>query len=242
MGRQQQWRGPGPGGSPSLTLSNVPVNGQTVKDTLGYRLYDTYRVKAGTAVSLSEFIFFQIPRGQQQAGQNFATQYTKTLIDTNMDAAGQLQKGRFFVISSIQCRIITTGATDTTYGSSGPGTEMPTDPTGAASVGAANLEKAILEAGFMTFKVDNRDYEQGKMIHFPSPYGISGFAGAGVSTTDAVAIANNGFGRPYRLPIERRIDGLRQFNVTGQFAYAFTPQRNFNIEVCLEGYLYRDVV
>lgn len=240
--RGQQYRGPGPNNTPVLTMDNTPVNGQTLKDTLGYRLYDTYRVKAGTAVSLSQFLFFQVPQGQQQAGQNFATQYSKTLIDTNMESAGQLQKGRFFVVTSIQCRVITTGATDTTYGSSGPGTEMPTDPTGAASVGAANLEKAILEAGFMTFKIDNREYEQGKMIHFPSPYGISGFAGAGVSTTDAVAIANNGFGRPYRLPIERRIDGLRNFNVAAQFAYAFTPQRNFNIEVCLEGTLYRSVV
>lgn len=240
--RGQQYRGPGPNNTPVLTMDNTPVNGQALKDTLGYRLYDTYRVKAGTAVSLSQFLFFQVPQGQQQAGQNFATQYSKTLIDTNMESAGQLQKGRFFVVTSIQCRVIMTGATDTTYGSSGPGTEMPTDPTGAASVGAANLEKAILEAGFMTFKIDNREYEQGKMIHFPSPYGISGFAGAGVSTTDAVAIANNGFGRPYRLPIERRIDGLRNFNVAAQFAYAFTPQRNFNIEVCLEGTLYRSVI
>jgi hypothetical protein len=186
-------------------------------------------------------LFFQTPQGQQQAGQNFATQYTKTLIDTNMETAGQLPKGQYFDVSSIQCRVITTGATDTTYGSSGPGTEMPTDPTGAASVGAANLEKAIVEAGFMTFKIENREYEQGKLIHFPSPYGFTGFAGAGVSTTDAVAIVNNGFGRPFRLDPHRHIDGLRNFNVTMQFAYAFTPQRNFNVEVCLEGVLYRDI-
>src|SRR5262249_23314491 len=151
----------------------------------------------------SEFFFFQIPLGGQQAGLNFATQYAKTLQDTNIKAAGQIQKGRLFRISSMQIRVLETGATDTTYGSSGAGTELPTNPAGAAVVSAVNEEKAILEAGFCTFKVDDRDFEQGKFIHFPSPYGISGFAGSGApggsgAGTDAIAVANNGFGRFYQ--------------------------------------------
>ena len=76
-------------------------------------------------------------------------------------------------------------------------------------------------------------------------YDTTRFAGGGIpgtANTDAVAIANNGFGRPYRFPIPRYIDGLRQFNVTAQFAYAITPTRNCNIECCLEGFLYRSVV
>ncbi len=238
--------GPGPQGSPVLTMNGIKSpTGAFYKDAFGYRLYDTFRIKAGTALNTSTFLFFQIPIGQQQAGLNFTTQYAKTLIDTNMQSAGQIQKGRLFVIHSMQIRLIESGATDTTYGSSGAGTEMPTAPAGAAAVSLVNEEKALLEGGFATFQVDNRDFEQGKFIHFPSSYGISGFAGGGIpgtSNTDAVAVANNGFGRPYRFPIPRYIDGLRQFQVQAQFAYAITPTRNSNLECCLEGMLYRDIL
>jgi hypothetical protein len=240
-----QFSGPGPGGQPVLTGDDVMINGKLVKDALGYRLYDTFRAVAGTAMPTNVFNFFQIPQGAQTGGFNFTTQYSKTLIDTNIGTNGQIPKGRFFQIHSVQCRVLMTGATDTTYGSSGIATQMPTNAAGAAAISAVNEEKEILEAGFLTFVVDDRSFEQGKLIHFPSPYGISGFAGGGIpgtSNTDAVAIANNGFGRPYRLPVIRNLDGLRQFRVDVQFAYAFTPNRNFNLEVCLEGLLYRPVL
>lgn len=244
-------QGPGPGGMPALTLDyyefDDPKTGakSVWKDAYGYRLYDTVRIKAGTALSTAEFQFFQIPVGQNTTGLNFATSYPKTFIDTNIKAAGQIQKGRLFRIISMQIRLVESGATDTTYGSSGAGTEMPTAPTGAAAVSAVNEEKALLEGSFYTFQVDDRDFEQGKGIHFPSPYGFSGFAGGGIpgtSNTDAVAVVNNGFGRFYQFPVIRNIDGLRQFTVKGQFAYAITPTRNSNIECCLEGLLYRSVV
>jgi hypothetical protein len=241
-----QYKGMGPGGAPTLTMDEyVAPNGQRIKDAYGYRLYDTFRIKAGTALPTNTFLFFQVALGGQVAGLNFTTQYAKTKIDTNLQSSGQIQKGRLFVIHSMQIRLIESGATDTTYGSSGAGTELPTAPAGAAAVSLVNEEKALLEGGFCTFQVDNRDYEEGKFIHFPSPYGISGFAGGGIpgtSNTDAVAVANNGFGRPYRFPIPRYIDGLRQFQVAAQFAYAITPTRNSNLECCLEGFLYRSVV
>lgn len=241
-----KYKGPGYAGAPALTMAAVKApDGSLWKDAYGLRLYDTFRIKAGTVLPTSQFLFFQQPLGSQQAGLNFAAQYAKTLMDTNMQSNGQIQKGRLFVVHSMQIRLIESGATDTTYGSAGAGTEMPTAPAGAAAVSAVNEEKALLEAGFVTFQVDNRDFEQGKFIHFPSPYGISGFAGGGVpgtTNTDTVAVANNGFGRPYRFPIPRYLDGLRQFQVAGQFGYGITPTRNANLECCLEGFLYRDVV
>lgn len=245
-----QLQGVGPGGMPSLTLDSYTYtnrDGQqmTFKDAYGYRLYDTWRIKAGTAIPTSEFQFFQIPQGGQQTGLNFATQYPKTVIDTNIKAAGQIQKGRLFRIISMQVRLLETGATDTTYGSSGVGTELPTAPAGAAAVSVANEFQALMEGSFYTFQVDDRDYEQGKGSHFPSPYGYSGFAGGGIpgtSNTDTVAIVNNGFGRFYQFPVIRNIDGLRQFSVAFQFPYAITPTRNSRLECCLEGLLYRSVV
>lgn len=239
--------GPGPGGAPVLTLDQIPMNGQILKDAYGYRLYDTWRFVAGTAVSTAEFLFFQTPVGGTQTGQNFSTTYTKTLIDTNMPAQGQIPKGRFFRIRSMHVRVLMTGATDTTYGSSGIATQMPTNALGAAVVSAVNEEKEILEGGFVTFRVDDRSFEQGKLIHFPTPYGLSGFAGSGApggsgAGTDAIAAVNNGFGRPYVFPVLRNLDGLRLFSVAMQFPYPFTPNRNFNLEVTLEGLLYRPVL
>jgi hypothetical protein len=215
------------------------------KDAYGYRLYDTVRVKGGVAIPTSPFNFFTIPNGQQTAGLNFAATYIKSDIDTNGEAAGQIPKGQFFDIHSMQIRIIETGAKDTSYGSSGAGTELPTDATPLSAVSASNESKMILEASFYTFHVGNKDYESGKGLHFPSPYGISGFAGGPIQgesdNVDVVAITNNGFGRPYRFPVQRSLDGLRQFKVVGSFAYPITPVANFNIECCLEGILYRDV-
>ena len=245
-----QLTGPGPGGLPSLTLDNYAYtnrDGQTqvFKDAFGYRLYDRVRIKAGTAIPTAEFQFFQIPQGSSSPGLNFATSYPRTLVDTNIKAAGQIQKGRLFRIISMQVRLIGTGATDTTYGSSGVGTELPTAPAGAATVSVTNEFQALIEGSFYTFQVDDRDYEQGLGSHFPSPYGASGFAGGGIpgtANTDTVAVTNNGFGRFYQFPVIRNIDGLRQFSVAAQFPYAITPTRNWRLECCLEGLLYRSVV
>src|SRR5215467_13994775 len=94
--------GPGINSAVVRTLDNVPINGKTVKSVLGFRLYDQFRFVAGTAVSTATFSFFQTPQGQTQAGQNFTTTYTKTLIDTNMIQAGQLPKGQYFEVHSMQ--------------------------------------------------------------------------------------------------------------------------------------------
>lgn len=246
QGRFGTITGPGPGGRPVNTLDQYrTADGQVFKDAYGYRLYDTYRVVAGTVLPTNPFIFFSIPLGSQQTGLNFATSYAKSLIDTNLQQAGQIQKGRFFQVESMQVRVIDTGAISTAFGSSGPGTQLVTSPAGAATVSGAQEEKTILESLIVTYQQDNRDYEQGKAIHFPSPYGMSGFAGGGIpgtANTDAVAVINNGFGRFYRFPVLRNIDGLRQFAVQAQFGYPWTPVNNFNIEVTLEGLLWRPVV
>jgi hypothetical protein len=238
--------GPGPGSRPVNTLDNYRAqNGMVFKDAYGERLYDTFRVKAGTVLPTNQFRFFQIPLGGQQAGLNFAAQYAKSEIDTNIQQAGQIQKGRYFEIISMQIRVIDTGASSTAFGASGPGTELVTSPAGAATVSGAQEEKTILESLIVEFELDNRTYEKGKAVHFPSPYGMSGFAGGGIpgtANTDAFAVVNNGFGRFYQFPVIRALDGLRGFAVNFNFGYPWTPVNNFNIECCLEGLMYRSVV
>jgi hypothetical protein len=103
------------------------VQGNKLLDAFGHRMYDTIRVKAGVALPTSEFEFFAITIGQQTAGLNFATQYAKSEMDTNLRTGGQLPKDHFFRISSMQLKIIISGATDTAYGAAGAATEMPTE-------------------------------------------------------------------------------------------------------------------
>lgn len=232
------WPGPGPGGSQVLTMSQV--RGNKLMDSIGYRLYDTARVKAGVAIPTNEFELFAIAVGQQTAGINFATQYAKTSMDTNLRTGGQIPKDHFFRVESLQCKVVISGATDTTYGASGPGTELPTNPAEAAAVASVNLQDSIAEALTLTFRVSNKDYESGTADLFPSAYGISGFAGGG-SETNYESVSNNGFGRPYRFPVPRDLDSLRDLRVLGQFAYGITPTRNFRIKLILEGLLWRPI-
>lgn len=225
-------------------------------DAIGFRLYDTFRIKAGTAIPTTPFEFFQSPLGTRVAGLNFATTYAKNLQDTNMKTNQTLPKGQFFRIGSMQIMITPVGSTDTTYGSSGPGTELPTDPSYAVAVASTNLTVATAQASFYTFRVAEKNYEQGRGDMFPPAYGYCGFAGGGATpntvddagaqsdpalTSTFESVTNIGFGRPWIFPIPRDIDQLRDFGVQGQFAYELTPSRNMTITCILEGLLLRPV-
>src|SRR5262245_30566291 len=100
--RTYQFEGPN-GGPPVLTLDGVYFTGEDgqrrlYKDALGKRYYDTWRFKAGTAVTVGAFTFFAIPKGGQTQGGNFATTFNKTAIDTNMQQAKQLPMGQLFKV------------------------------------------------------------------------------------------------------------------------------------------------
>src|SRR5215467_14177091 len=116
-----QLTGPGPSEMPPLTLDGYTYvdkagNKRKAKDAYGYRLYDTVRFQSGTVIPTTAFQFFQTPINQQTFIINVpATQYPKTLQDTNLKQAGAIQKGRLFRVISMQIRIVETGATDTTY-------------------------------------------------------------------------------------------------------------------------------
>jgi hypothetical protein len=212
-----------------------------VADAFGCRLYDRKRFKAGAAVPTTPTRFFAIGLGQSDFVVNATTeQYSKSKVDTNMVAGGQLTAGQFFVCQSIQAVVTVTAATDTTYPTSGAGTELPTNTVAAAAIAASNLTNAILNQAHCTFVCGSKEYESGLLIHFPSRYGISGYAGFGVSTNFEGAV-NNGFGAPYELPIEREIPPLVNFGVDVQFVQALTIDRQFTITMVLEGIIYRPV-
>lgn len=257
----------GPGGAPPSTLDGITAQminqilssgkypGLTLKSFYGERLYDTARVAAGTALPTSEFQLFSNPFGSQQTEINGTTQYTKTLIDTNMTNARQLPAGQFAWITSIQVRCTLTGQLDDTT-QTGNNLGLANAPgTGSTAVAGddvigVNLIQAALESFIIKFNYAGTDFERGPLFLFPSRYGISGVAGgfmyvpttAGTGIGQNEAIFNNGFGGVYTLPCVRQIDSLYQFAVALQAFNNFVPTRNFRIQVILEGLGAKSVV
>lgn len=234
-----------PQGKPVGLQINEQVNrelkGQLPADAFGIRVYDTWRVKAGAAVPTNDFYFFQNPVGTSQSVLNAAGEsYIKNLQDTNVFASGMQEQGQVLLINSMQVQVVIPSQTDTTYPTSGPATELASNPAAAAAVSGVNLMTAVLDQTFFVFKVSEAEYESGPGWMFPSEYGISGFAGFG-SATDFEGASNNGFGRKWEFPVQRMIPALTTYSVKCNFLQATTMTRNFVVRVILEGIKFRRV-
>lgn len=217
------------------------LGGKRVVDVFDHVRYDSLRFAAGAATPTSEFRLFQVPLGQNQTVANNAAQaYTKSEVDTNMEASGQLPAGQEMIVNSIQVYLNIPGQTDTTYPTSGAGTQLPTDTTAAAKVSGVNLLKAVTTQAVINFKVGEKDYEGGPINQFPSAFGISGFAGAADSTGNE-SVSNNGFGRERVLFEPRQIPELVNFAIKLRFIQALTISRQFILTVQLHGILIRPV-
>jgi hypothetical protein len=217
------------------------LKGKLPKDAFGVRVYDSFRLKAGQATTTNEFRFFTTPVGQQAFVLNAPTEaYAKTRFDTNMSASGLLEQGQMLVIRSMQIQVVIPSQTDTTYPTSGPATELASNPAAAAAVSGVNLMTSVLDQTYFQFYAGEHGYEEGPGWMWPSNYGMSGFAGFGIST-DFEGVANNGFGRAWPLPIERQIPALTTFYVLGQFIQALTISRNCVLRCILEGIKFRPV-
>lgn len=240
-GRQWNYKAGRPLGLQMNERVSKALKGQLPKDAFGQRIYDTLRFKAGNATSTSPIRLFTVPVGGSTSVANAASEtYNKTLQDTNLEQAGLLQQGETFIVNSMQVMVTVLAQTDTTYPTSGPGTELATDPTAAAGVSGLNTANAVLDQTYFRFYIGSKDYERGPGYLFPSAYGISGFAGFGIST-DFEGVANNGFGHPYIFPVQREIPSLTTFFVECQFLQALTIRRNFVLRVILDGVIFRMV-
>lgn len=249
------------GGLPVSTLDSIdPSQYGLIADILkknpkarlaslyGLRLFDSARVKAGTALPTSEFELFANPVGTQQTELNGTTQYTKSFIDTNMRTTRQLPQGQEAWITSIQVRVLISGALDDTT-QTGANLGLANAPGIGSTLAAAddalavNLAQAALEGIYLRFYYNSTVFEEGPLWGFPSRYGVSGFSGAaayvpgtaGTTIMQNETAINNGFGYVFRLPVVRHIDSLYQFSCTLQPYNNFVPTNNFRIQTILEG-------
>lgn len=217
------------------------LKGRLPKDAYGVREFDRKLFKAGNATTTSPFRFFSVGIGQQDFVLNApAEAYAKTPWHTSMNANGLLEQGQMLLVTSIQIMLLVPSQLDTAYPTSGPGTEQTTNPAAVSAISGINLTTAVLDQTFYEFVIAEHSYEKGLGWMFPSRYGMSGFAGFGIST-DFEGVSNNGFGHPWNMPIWRQIPALTTFYVQGQFLQALTITRNCALTCILEGIKYRPV-
>ncbi len=230
--------------------------GLDLKQALDWCQYDTKYAVAGTALPSTPVLFFAVQKGANDTVFNSAAVvFQKTAMDTNMVQAGQLQRGELLIVESIQANVSIPGNFDLTNQGAGNTTLPATLPTSAVSTNAtagviaANLEKAILRSATGVLKVSTNEFESGPLMQFPSEFGITvggtsaftGTAQAAVVTVPSDVIANNGFGYCRFLRFPRIIEAGQNFGFNVTFNNAFTPSRNFDIQIILRGLLFRDV-
>lgn len=250
------------GGFPQNVVGRVTpeqaaaMAGLDVKQALDWCQYDTKYAVAGTALPTTPIGFFAIQKAAQDSVVNSPTVvYQKSAMETNMVQAGQLERGQLLIVESIQANVSIPGNFDLTNQSTGNTTLPATLPTDAvqtnatAGVIASNLAKAILRSATGFLKVGSNDFESGPLMQFPSEFGIT-VSGTGSFTGTAVAVvttvpvdlmANNGFGFARILRFPRIIEAGQNFGFPVTFNNAFTPSRNFDIQIILRGLLFRDV-
>jgi len=217
------------------------LGGRRIADAYDYSAYDRLRYKAGADTPTNTQRLFTSGVGQQVSVVNAAENYTKDYFDTNQQEGNRLARGNYLVVDSIQIKVSMTGELDTTYPTSGAGTELATSTVGAAIITGTNLFKALQEQTYIQFWVGEKAYEEGLIEDFPCEAGISGFAGSGGTTLTSQTVLNNGFGYCRKLAMQRLIPELVNFRVDLRHLQALTITRQFTLKCSLKGILYRPV-
>jgi hypothetical protein len=228
-------------------IQKIAALGGSLEDAFDDIIYDTFRFAGGQNAPTAPLRAFQSAVGATVPVANLTSEsYQKSEHDTNMVTPNMLPAGQFFMAESMQALIQFTGATDTTYPTSGAATEEPSVTTALAPISAVNLITALLFQIHLKLRIGDKDYENGPAIYFPSDFGVSGFAGSGNSASVTVnnivnseTVVNNGFGRSRKFLIEHEIPELRSFYIEMKFLQAIAIPRQFNLRVLLQGVRYR---
>jgi len=245
------------GGMPQLS---VPMD--EMVDFLWQPLYDTVHLEMGVPVR-EELNFFHVPVGQEaRFGNNNTRTYQKPKCDTNLTDSRRLPKGKDMLIVGICVDVnLVDGHTHALVSSSiGSHAEALGGPAGTNNFPAISSPTRLMQAIQNTMVVENnfgadKTYETGKVKHFPSPFGSSGFAGGNVqpadltgdglsaTTTNATreVIVQNGFGSYQPLATMRYLRAGESFDTIIKPCVPFVPNMHFQVEVTYLGYLRRQV-
>lgn len=194
--------------SPQSAFKRARVNIPGYGDAIYQPLYD-YQTLAATAVAQQRF--FLTPQGQNN----------RTIVDTNMELAGQIPKGQAFLITGIQVEIL-------------PG--VPINGTTASKF--ADDIYNVSKGGALVLSIGSKDFvTQGNLAKFPPVNRLSADSSTTVSTDRYVYATTSG--REFQVA-DLLLESNQNFNVTLYDLPALPSGVAGKIGVTLNGFLYRN--
>lgn len=187
------------------------VNLPGIVETIWQPIYD-YQTLAATAVATQSF--FQLPIGQS----------SKTVVDTNMDLAGQLPKGQAFQITGIQVEIL-------------PGVTIAGTTVDSAF---ADDVYTVLKTGALQLSIGSKAYvTQGNLMKFAPVNRLGGFAALATTADEASLLYCQSTGREFAVA-DLLLESSQNFKVDLIGLPALPSTTAGRVGVTLNGYLFRN--
>lgn len=190
------------------TIDNARVNIPNVKESIWQPLYDYQAYGPAAAQTLS---FFQTPIGQGG----------KTLVDTNMELAGQIPTAQNFAITGIQVELM-------------PG-QLTTSPTLTAFTDDLYT---FYRTGALILRIGSKEYvRQGNLMKFPPVNRLN--IDTGIGNLAGIVAYGQADGREFEVE-ELLLTSNQNFSVTLQGLPALPSGIAARLGVTLNGYLFRN--
>lgn len=203
---------------PSLAeLQRYNVNRPDQVEAIRQSLWDTQTYVDNSTTQLQ---FFQIPNGQS----------SKTLADTNMEAAGSLPAPKSFLVETIELYVY-------------PGNTIAADSTTIAASKNLNDIYQLTKTGWLDLFIGSKSYLiEGPLMKFPPRSGIGGIqVGADSTANTGVRVDYATLGGPvYELDPPILLVPTQNFKITLNWASAIDIGANATIVCNLGGILYRN--
>lgn len=203
---------------PSLAeLQRYNVNRPDQVEAIRQSLWDTQTYLDNSTTQLQ---FFQIPNGQS----------SKTLADTNMEAAGSLPAPKSFLIETVELFFF-------------PQNTIASDSTTIAASKNLNDLYQLTKAGWLDLFIGSKSYlQEGPLMKFPPRSGIGGIqVGADSTANTGVRVDYATLGGPvYELDPPILLVPTQNFKITLTWASAIDIGANCTIVCNLGGILFRN--
>jgi len=198
-------------------LQKYNVNRPDQIEAIRQGIYDRVTFVDASSTDLQ---FFQVPQGQS----------SKTLADTNMEAAGMLPAPKSFLVQTIEIYAF-------------PANGVAADGTTIAE--ARNLEDLydVFSVGWLEFFIGSKLYlQEGPLMKFPPRSGLTGMqVGADTTANTGVRVDYVSLGGPvYEVDPWILLVPTQNFRVSLKWAASVNINANFPIMVNLGGVLYRN--
>lgn len=203
---------------PSLSeLQAYNVNRPDQVEAIRQSLWDTQTYVDN---STTQLLFFQVPKGQS----------SKTLSDTNMEAAGSLPAPKSFLVQTIELYMF-------------PQNTIAADSTTIAASKNLNDLYQLAKVGWLEFFIGSKTYlQEGPLMKFPPRAGLTGLqVGADSTANTGVRVDYASLGGPvYELDPWVLLVPTQNFQVSLNWASAVDLGANCTIVCTLGGILYRN--